>query len=218
MKDLESESCIPRFCSVVQAVPRLYFGGFPLHPELRQLQDRGIKFIVDLTTPMEKKRLDNYNAKDYDMTYISFPIEDNFIPRDMNAFHEFMTWLAFTMDSLKPEESVYIHCKGGHGRSGMIVACLLCFHYHINSSESIRITTEAHRNRPQLTPKWKTRLCPSNGIQRLFVHRIYQMSTTTTENLMIKADPMCRNLESTFNSARKRILETGLLQHPVTTP
>ena len=194
------------FCSIIRKTPSLLFGGYPSASEMKTLQEYGVKYIIDLTTPHEKKRLDVYQAKDFGMVYINFPIEDNFVPRDMNAFHEFIVWLGFTVDSMKQDEKIYIHCKGGHGRSGMIVACLLSFHYGRTSSDAIDETTEAHRLRPELGLKWKTRACPSNGVQRLFVHRIFHMLNDATKRVC--ADPLSQDLENALNSARKRILYT----------
>jgi len=198
------------FCSIVPKNPNLLFGGYPGFPEMQKLQEEGVKYIIDLTTPHEKRRLDVYHAKEYQMMYANFPIEDNFVPRDMNAFHEFIMWLSFTVGSMKPNEKMYIHCKGGHGRSGLIVACLLCIHYNYTSSDAIAETTEAHRLRPELAMKWKTRMCPSNSIQRLFVHRISQMSSVDKR---VCADPISQDLENAMNSARKRLLQQ---QHQTT--
>lgn len=201
------------FYSVLKNTPHLLFGGYPNLHEMQELQDSGVKYIIDLTTPHEKRRLDVYQAKDYQMIYANFPIEDNFVPQDMNAFHEFIVWLSFTLDSLRFNEKMYIHCKGGHGRSGMVVACLLCFHYRHTSSEAIAETTEAHRLRPELAMKWKTHMCPSNSIQRLFVHRIFQMSSPEKRSCI---DPISLELENAMNSARRRMLQQQ--RHAITTP
>lgn len=198
---------IPAFCSVLKTHPRIYFGGFPYRNELHQLQQLGIRYLIDLTTPQEKQRLDAYHPKNYNMVYINFPIQDNFIPQDMEAFNEFIVWLSFAVDTLGQDESIYIHCRGGHGRSGMIAACLLCFHFHRSSKESMDEITESHRNRMDLAPKWRSRLCPSNGIQRLFVHRIGSAIVASEEEQALPVDPISIDLEMAFQTARKRLIQ-----------
>lgn len=189
-----------RFFSNIESHPRMLFGGYPTRDGMVQLQNMNVKYIVDLTTPIEKNKLGYYYAKDYGMTYISFPIRDNFVPYDMDSFNEFIVSLMFIVNNMKDNEYIYIHCKGGHGRSGMIVCCLLCLMYGKTPSQSIHEVTHGHRQRPLLSSKWKMRLCPSNEIQRVFVDRIFR-----SHNMMNNA-PLTRELENVFNNVRKRIL------------
>jgi protein-tyrosine phosphatase len=161
------------FCSRLNVDRRLYFGGFPSKQQLLQLKDIGVKYIVDCTTIEEKRKLDVYNAKDYGFTYIHYPILDNFIPTDIRSFKEFIRWLSFLIQQMSKTEQIYIHCKGGHGRSGLVMACILCFLYRFRPSDSIKEITRAHIERKILSPKWKNRLCPSNEIQRIFIHNLF---------------------------------------------
>lgn len=163
------------FYSQLKRDPRLLFGGYPSGNHFEYLKSIGVKYFIDLTTPYEKTKLPVYNFQDEKIVYVNFPIRDNFIPYDINLFHEFLMWLVFTINVMKEEELIYIHCKGGHGRSGMVVSCVLCLIYNLTPEQSINETTISHYERPLLTAKWKTRLCPSNEIQRVFVSRIHKI-------------------------------------------
>jgi len=182
-----------RFYSVIESLPQVFFGGYPSLSNMVFLANENVVHMIDLTTPHEKERLPIYDAKEHGMMYANFPIPDNFIPSDLERFNEFMVWLCYQVDRLKPEERIYVHCKGGHGRSGMVMACLLCMMANKSPEESIHETTSAHRERPLLSPKWKTRMCPSNHIQRLFVHNHIGNS-------------LVREAGDALNNARRRLL------------
>lgn len=186
------------FYSFLKQDPRLLFGGYPTGDHVSYLKSIGVKYFIDLTTPYEKKKLSVYDCQD-DMVYVNFPIKDNFIPYDMNLFNEFLIWLLFTINVMKEHELMYIHCKGGHGRSGMIMCCILCNLYHLSPEKSIQEVSQSHQERPLLSLKWKTRLCPSNDIQRMFVHHMYEVD-------QIKKNTLSYQLENVFNINRKRLL------------
>lgn len=158
------------FYSRLRREPKVIFGGYPTEDHFQHLKRIGVRYFIDLTTPYEKKRLPMYH--DDSIIYVNFPIKDNFIPYNLDLFHEFIVWLVFTIGVMKEEELMYIHCKGGHGRSGMVVCCVLCARHSLSPETSIQETTISHHERPLLTEKWRTRQCPSNEIQRMFVHRI----------------------------------------------
>jgi len=189
------------FYSQMYREPRLLFGGYPSGCHFEYLKSIGVRYFVDLTTPYEKKKLPVYNMKDDKIIYVNFPIRDNFIPYDMNLFNEFIVWLIFTINVMGENEMMYIHCKGGHGRSGMVMCCVLCLMYNLLPDKSIEEVTISHNERPLLTAKWRTRLCPSNEIQRIFVNRVYQCHIQKQNYTQVHFE-----LENVFNSTRTRIL------------
>lgn len=184
------------FYSRMSREPRLLFGGYPSPGQFEYLKSMGVRYFIDLTTPTERKRLPVYNQKDDRIIYINFPIRDNFIPYNMDMFNEFITWLVFTVGVMREDELMYIHCKGGHGRSGMVMCCILCMMHNILPEKSIEEVTTSHKERPLLAEKWKTRLCPSNEVQRVFVNHLYQCNR---QNIYLA-------LENAFNTKRKSIL------------
>lgn len=169
---------IPDFCSRLFTNDKIYFGGYPSAQNLLKLKDIGVKYIIDCTTPKEKEKLKVYNAKEYDMTYLHYPIPDNYIPTDIHSFQQFIAGISSIITNLKRGESVYIHCRGGHGRSGMVSACILCHLYRLKPCESIRELTKSHIDRKLLSPRWKTRLCPPHEIQRMFIYRMFRPAFT----------------------------------------
>lgn len=190
------------FYSQLKRDPRILFGGFPSGNQVEYLQSIGVRYFIDLTTPFEKKRLPVYSLKNKHHIYVNFPIRDNFIPYDMNLFNEFLTWLTFTINVMKEDELIYIHCKGGHGRSGMLVCCILCVLFNLTPEQSISEATISHNERPLLTEKWRLLPCPPHEIQRIFIHRVFQCHL----QLQQQTSNTHLQLENLFNSTRKRIL------------
>lgn len=185
------------FYSRLHRDDRLLFGGFPSGSHFEHLKSMGVKYFIDLTTPFEKKKLPVYDC--HDIIYVNFPIKDNFIPYNMDLFNEFIIWLVFTISVMKENEFMYIHCKGGHGRSGMVVCCILCMLYGLSPEKSIEEVSISHNERPLLTSKWKGRLCPSNEIQRIFVNRVHQCNMRKNTQIHLE-------LENAFNTTRRRLL------------
>lgn len=173
------------FCSRLETDKRLFFGGFPSVDQLQQLKENGFKYIVDCTTPQEKTKLKTYNSKDFGMVYITFPIVDNFIPTEMESFNEFLGWISYLIQHMEKDEYMYIHCKGGHGRSGLVSACVLCYLYGQSPHQGIQEVSKAHTERRMLSPRWKNKLCPSNEIQRVFVKNLFRSCVVSKWNRAI---------------------------------
>lgn len=131
------------------------FGPYPSNTDVKELEKNGVKYFIDLTSKEDK--LDNYNCN---TTYISYPIRDNYIPDDREDFTNFLEYVKKIYHSLASGDKIYIHCKGGHGRSGMLVACLLCSILGISPEESIMRTSESHDKRPLLKKSGKIQYAP----------------------------------------------------------
>jgi hypothetical protein len=121
---------------------RLYFGGYPSKYHMVQWRRRvrgwgGNRMIlVDLTTSNEKTdhRLNSYNNntnKDGGVEMVmvehySFPIQDNQAPECNEEFCTFLSWLCeFFYTNTETNNPLIIHCKGGHGRSAMVMVGML---------------------------------------------------------------------------------------------
>ena len=76
--------------------------------------------------------------------------------------------------NLKNGEKIYIHCKGGHGRSGVVVACLLCNIFKINPTKSIQLTNEYHNQRTDMKEKWRKIGSPQTAQQKTFVYKMFK--------------------------------------------
>jgi protein tyrosine/serine phosphatase len=100
--------------------------------KIKQFLAAGIRHFIDLTEPREKTRslreLVPYEAilskevqnSSIKTTYQRLPIQDNSVPRDSDHLAEIL--LAIDC-RIREEGAVYLHCWGGIGRTGLVVAC-----------------------------------------------------------------------------------------------
>ena len=142
-----------------------YFGAYPTDEHLRLLESHGFEFIVKLNLDNEKN-VEKYNTN---IPLICYPIKDNNIPHEWEEFSSFICYLGGLIEQNK---KIYIHCKGGHGRSCLIVTCIL---YHltdnINAREAIERTVAIHNQRTDLSTRWKTIKSPFSKSQYIFLYK-----------------------------------------------
>uniref|UniRef100_A0A6C0ICM2 Uncharacterized protein n=1 Tax=viral metagenome TaxID=1070528 RepID=A0A6C0ICM2_9ZZZZ len=148
-----------------------YFGGYPSEEEFGELLRSNITTFVDLTTAREKRNLPFVYRVPEDRTYLSFPIMDNHVPKNRRLFLQLVHHIAHRLQN---REKVYIHCRGGHGRSGILVASLLCYLNNLAPHHAIQKATMYHSRRPNLKAKWKTTPCPQMYTQQKFVMDLFQ--------------------------------------------
>ena len=158
------------FCSYF-IQDKALFGSFPTINSANELYSNNVNIFVDLTTDKEKTTLDKYYEELQNITYINYPIDDRKIPTDIKSFSIFIIRLKYIINSLT-NNKIYIHCRGGHGRSGIVVACLLCILYKITPEQALDMTTRFHSNRPEMRDKWRTIGSPQTGKQKGFVIKI----------------------------------------------
>ena len=72
---------------------------------------------------------------------IYFTIPDRGIPLDVLKFCAFIVYL---VNEINKNKKIYIHCKGGHGRAGVVVASLLCYKNKIPPSIALMQTSMYH--------------------------------------------------------------------------
>jgi predicted NAD-dependent protein-ADP-ribosyltransferase YbiA (DUF1768 family) len=145
------------------------FGSFPTQDVVGILQEHGVRVFIDLTGFHERKTVP-YTTR---YKYIKYPIIDRGIPSDTKSFAQLILRIWAELKKLEPGEKIYIHCKGGHGRSGIVVACVLCVYYGITTSEALYITSKSHAKRPEMREKWRRLGSPQNNYQKDFVHRFF---------------------------------------------
>lgn len=145
---------------------RALFGSFPTQTAVDELEQEGVRFFVDLTYNDERKIVP-YNTK---YTYISFPILDHRTPDDAIKFVYFILQLAHIIRHLTQGNMLYLHCKGGHGRSGVVVAILLCHMFNISPDQALEYTTRYHSKRSVMRDKWRKLGSPQTYQQKSFVY------------------------------------------------
>jgi predicted NAD-dependent protein-ADP-ribosyltransferase YbiA (DUF1768 family) len=146
------------------------FGGYPIQEEVNDFESLGVRYFVDLTYNGEK-RITPYKTK---YEYINYPIRDHRFPTDWESFAKFITKVGDIIKNLEPLQKVYLHCKAGHGRSGVVVACLLCYLYNIPPSEALSNTNKYHSERKEMREKWRKIGCPQTRSQKHFVSKFFE--------------------------------------------
>lgn len=68
------------------------------------------------------------------ITFHHFPIADQECPPSKPVF---VSQLRITCDAMMRGAVVYVHCAGGHGRTGLFVSCLLAAIFHIHDPDYI---------------------------------------------------------------------------------
>lgn len=146
------------------------FGSYPSEKSVRELEENGVRYFVNLTYGDEDK------IKEYHTQYelIHYRIKDRSVPDDLLTFSKFIIHLSEIIKSLSPSEKIYIHCKGGHGRSGLVVACLVCYIFDISPFDSLNYTSKCHSNRSVMREKWRKIGAPQTYLQKRFVHQMFR--------------------------------------------
>ena len=149
---------------------RALFGSFPTQEAVDELEKEGVKFFINLTHEDEKK-ITPYTTN---YTQILFPIVDRQVPKDWVAYARFIIRISDIILSLKSGERVYLHCKGGHGRSGVVVASLLCYMFGLSPENSLEQTTKSHSKRHTMREKWRKLGSPQTYYQKNFVYKFFE--------------------------------------------
>lgn len=90
---------------------------------VRALLDAGIRAVLDLRTPSEppsiRALLEKLARSDEDVTWMGVPILDGAAPSVAS-----MRAILDAIDaSVAHGQAIYLHCQGGRGRTGTVVAC-----------------------------------------------------------------------------------------------
>ncbi len=163
-------------------LPGVFAGEYPAHRydddprRLLSFLDMGVRAFVDLTEPDERRfssrQLTPYDAllrdlsaqRGLDVTYRPFPVRDLSAPAPAQ-----MVQILDDIDAARAEgRPVYVHCKGGVGRSGTVAGCYLVRH-GFTPEEALRqiarrlyFTYQAERLSPEmdeqrsLVLRWKS--------------------------------------------------------------
>lgn len=142
---------------------KIYFGKYIDNEVLTDLNNIGIDIIIDLTHHTDK--MIPYNTE---LFTIKFPIVDMSVCNDQRLYSLIEKLCHF----LKKDQKIYIHCKGGHGRSAVIAACLYGIYYHKTASESLYKIAEAHNRRLFMKYKWRKIGAPQTSTQIKQVFRV----------------------------------------------
>lgn len=150
---------------------------------LQTLRDAGIDTFVSLQAEVSPKgelnerflwafpQFKNYTEylkDDKKVKYIHIPFEDMSIP-DMDRF---MININTLLETLMRGKKLFIHCAGGHGRTGIFATILILLLENCTIKESIKNTQKRHDQRLNKDKRQSNSgivLSPSTKIQRNFV-------------------------------------------------
>jgi hypothetical protein len=171
------------------------FGAYPTQHQIHELEDWGVNLIVNLTSRYEK------NIRTYStfVKTINFVILDNKAPENILEFCALIIHITKLIDQ---NQKIYIHCKGGHGRSGVLVASILCYKYRIMPHEAIQLTTKyhstrpIHARRPKMNEYWKSKGSPQTKEQKQFVVLLFQPYVITKNSPFNQKEIWIRNNSS----------------------
>lgn len=131
---------------------RVMAGAYPgstdhTHPRFVEslIKQCNITTFVCLQRPNELRRFNPYDAVakavNEQTQFVSFPIPDGNIVSDSDV----SSFVAGDLSSrIERGEVLYIHCWGGHGRTGTVVALLLCYLYGLTADEALKLTQLYH--------------------------------------------------------------------------
>jgi hypothetical protein len=148
---------------------RFLAGPYPLAQDreasraaIRGLLAAGVRTVVDLRTPAEppscRSLLDKLSSSEQSPLWIGVPIVDGAAPSALQ-----MTSLLDLIDaSLQRQRPVYVHCQGGLGRTGTVVACWWVRHGHYAPDEAIEQLASrrqgqpnGHKKSPETAPQFR---------------------------------------------------------------
>lgn len=132
------------------------------------------KYFYDLTYEGELPPYSRY--LDPDMVYVNYPLHDCDVPVDTRSVAKLIEMIIRNASSSPHNEFMksYIHCRGGVGRTGTIVACLYAY---LLKGEGLSAEEIYNKAMKQLAdsfsrcPKSKYRTSPDNALQRDFVRQ-----------------------------------------------
>lgn len=131
----------------------------------------GVTVFVDLVDTKQRKNLNlylYYDSSSFTQDYISFPIQDRKIENDLETLK-----IVKLISSLISEgETVAVHCLGGKGRTGVIIALVIWMIYGINAEDVLYFTEKNFQLRED-----KGKRCPHSPqtkIQKNQVKRIIE--------------------------------------------
>jgi hypothetical protein len=170
------------------------FGSFPSQDEVYELEEMGVILFVDLTVSSEPK-LVPYTTN---YTILSYPIPDKSIPKNCVEFCKFVYSIYKALTSLGDDEKIYVHCKGGHGRSGIVVAMLLALYHNVSAEEALEMTRKFHQDRRVMRDKWRKIGSPQTIQQRDFVCKMFEPLDTDSELCLIDVKKPRERLLNTY--------------------
>ncbi len=111
-------------------------GDEKLADEIKSLQQKNYKLIISMLTAEEQEK--HGLTAEYEqcvinnIVYLNYPIKDEIADNDKKTL-EFVTKVIAEIQQLTNNEKILFHCRGGVGRSSMMIALVMAsFGYDVN--------------------------------------------------------------------------------------
>lgn len=167
--------------------------------QVRKLLEAGIRTIVDLMQPGEASQSGGFTHRGYEHIWLTearqlseeasfhqFPIRDVSV-----STVEHMKAILDVIDtSLALGKPVYVHCRGGIGRTGLVVGCFLQRHGLSDAGNVLARIAELRRNDPKAAI-----VSPETDEQREFVRTWERKATVNPEEVEIAEGTKVRDFE-----------------------
>lgn len=132
--------------------------------KLNRMMQFGVCCFFDLTEEGELISYENWLP--FDVSYIRFPIRDVSVPQSIEDVRKLVQTILQKADGTHGE--VYVHCWGGVGRTGTIIACLIAEEMENPTIEKVM---RELRKRFAMMPKSAHRQTPETKEQEHFVQQ-----------------------------------------------
>jgi protein-tyrosine phosphatase len=144
---------------------KICFGKYPRQEEVDTIMNSGYRIFVDLTTS-DEVTWPVYELPP-DIIYYSCPIKDRTPTAfDRDWFHELVNLL---VTHIGDEDKIYVHCRGGHGRSGMFAAIIYALVENVSATKALKDVYSSHQRRTEMDEKWRKMGAPQSRSQKAFV-------------------------------------------------
>lgn len=157
----------PLYQSFYLGEHNVYAGEYPgdkdddkAEAKIIQMTHFGVRHFIDLTKEGELRPYAHLLPEG--VTYKRFPVRDGGVPGSIEDVERLLDYIKEM--SKRDDGSVYIHCWGGVGRTGTIVACYL-------AAESFEVTINRLRSRFAEMPKAAYRVTPETRGQEEFIRK-----------------------------------------------
>ena len=138
----------------------LIVGDYPGDMDLERHHQRslalvkiGVTDIISLIPTVESNKLRSYEETMWiyndKIKFTSFPIKDRSTTNDKETRKFVESLMNFLSDEKK---IIYLHCKGGHGRTGLIISILIGLMFKIPADDALNYCQALHFRRLKLKP------------------------------------------------------------------
>ncbi len=146
---------------------RVRFGKYPTDEEVALLKSHGYLIVLDLC-PQAEITWTPYSREG--LYYNHLPIPDR--TPNVGDLQIFLTFILKLAEVIILGYKVYIHCRGGHGRSAVVGAVLYSQLVKCSGTDALKVVWQAHQNRTEMKPKYRKMGAPQTDAQKRFVRSV----------------------------------------------